>query len=326
MAHSSIPVDETILGNPANEETDTLQYWIQASAYLLNFVSADPGLSRLPIGEQIKALLLFWKTEGLAASQASLENAALDLSYFGPVGKAVWYVKDKADPQFKKELERFAINPTSEIGNHYLFYIVGTLAANGYELGFVREAGQQNKKTPDLWAEKSGKRIWIEANAKQPVRTIDSAEREWQLIRDIIAEKKQKFSEAIYNPGLIVADVTPIAHRINRPGTFGTAPMLKINADCCEPLGGGGLICRLYNDPDWASRPENRDNVFAFLVQEFAANDRSKYHLEQCLVTVSRRVVRDGNNQAFPRQHQLVVAQSSETSALTELSRSVYVV
>ena len=127
MAHSSIPVDETILGNPANEETDTLQYWIQASAYLLNFVSADPGLSRLPIGEEIKALLLFWKTEGLAASQASLENAALDLSYFGPVGKAVWYVKDKADPQFKKELERFAINPTSEIGNHYLFYIVGTL-------------------------------------------------------------------------------------------------------------------------------------------------------------------------------------------------------
>jgi hypothetical protein len=85
-------------------------------------------------------------------------------------------------------------------------------------VGFVPEAGKQNRKTPDLWADKNGKRILIEANAKQPVRTIDSPEREWQLIRDILEEKKQKFSEAIYAPGLIVADVSPITHRINKPG------------------------------------------------------------------------------------------------------------
>lgn len=154
------------------------------------------------------------------------------------------------------------------------------------------------------------------------------------MIRDILEEKKQKFSEAIYAPGLVVADVSPIAHRINKPGTVNAAPLVKTNADCCRPLSGGGFLCRLYDDPDWASRRENRDNIFAFnrdnifafLVQEFAAIDRSKYHVNQCLVTISRRVVITGNNVAFPRQHQLIVTRRAEASALTELSRSVYAV
>jgi len=326
MAYTKIPVDETILANPANEETNALPYWIEACAYLFNLIIGDPDLSRLPIGDQLHALLSFWRTKRLSAARADLEDAALDLSYFGPVGKAVWYVTDKKDSQFKRELMRFATDAASAVGNHYLFYIVGTLAANGYKVGFVPEAGKQNRKTPDLWTDKNGKRIWIEANAKQPVRTIYSPEREWQLIRDILEEKKQKFSEAIYAPGLIVADVSPIAHRINKPGTVNAAPLVKTNANCCQPLPGGDFLCRLYDDPDWASRPENRDNIFAFVVQEFAAIDRNKYHVDQCLVTISRRVVITGNNVAFPRQHQLIVTRRAEASALTELSRSVYAV
>jgi hypothetical protein len=326
MAYSKLPVDETILAHPGNEETDTLQYWIEASAYLFNFVIEDPDLARLPIADQLDVLLRFWRTRRLSAKQVDLEDAALDLSYFGPVGKAVRYVTDKKNPQFRKEFKRFATDPPSAIGYHYLFYIVGTLAANAYQVGFVAEAGKQTKKTPDLWAEKGGKRTWIEANAKQPVRTIDSPEREWQLIRDILEEKKQKFSEAVYSPGLIVADISPIAHRINKPGTLDGAPLVKTNKDCCQPLPGGGFLCRLYDDPEWAARPENRDNVFAFLVQEFATIDRSKYHVEQCLVTISRRVVSIGNNLAFPRQHQLIVTRNAEAIALTELSRSLYVI
>jgi len=88
MAHSSIPVDETILGNPANEETDTLQYWIQASAYLLNFVSADPGLSRLPISEQIKALLLLLENRRTRRESSQSRKCRTRPFLFGPVGKA----------------------------------------------------------------------------------------------------------------------------------------------------------------------------------------------------------------------------------------------
>ena len=146
MAYTKIPVDETILANPANEETNALPYWIEACAYLFNLIIGDPDLSRLPIGDQLHALLSFWRTKRLSADRADLEDAALDLSYFGPVGKAVWYVTDEKDPQFKRELTRFAIDPASAVGNHYLFYIVGTLAANGYKVGFVPEAGKQNSK------------------------------------------------------------------------------------------------------------------------------------------------------------------------------------
>ncbi len=101
MAYTKIPVDETILANPANEETNALPYWIEACAYLFNLIIGDPDLSRLPIGDQLHALLSFWRTKRLSADRADLEDAALDLSYFGPVGKAVWYVTDEKDPQFK---------------------------------------------------------------------------------------------------------------------------------------------------------------------------------------------------------------------------------
>jgi hypothetical protein len=159
MAYTKIPFDETILANPANEETNALPYWIEACAYLFNLIIGDPDLSRLPICDQLHALLSFWRTKRLSAARADLEDAALDLSYFGPVGKAVWYVTDKKDSQFKRELTRFATDAASAVGNHYLFYIVATLAANGYKVGFVPEAGKQNRKTPDLWADKNGKRI-----------------------------------------------------------------------------------------------------------------------------------------------------------------------
>jgi hypothetical protein len=326
MTHTKIPVDESILLTPSNEETDTLKYWIEASAYLFNFAIDDPELSQMIICDQLAALLTFWRTKSLKTSPQDLEDAALDLSYFAPVGKALWYLPDKSDPQFKKEIRRFAAGPPTAIGTQYLFYIAGTLASHGFELGFVPEAGKESRKTPDLWAQKNGQRIWIEANAKQPKRVIDSPEKVWQLIRDVIAEKKQKFGDATYAPGLIVADVSPIAEEINRPGTLGSAPLVATQSDCCEPLAPNGFICRLYQDVDWPSRPENQDNIFAFLVQEFAAIDRQKHHVEQCLVTVSRRVVRLGNNLAFPRQHQLVVTRNAEKLALKELSRSVYVV
>jgi hypothetical protein len=326
MTYTKIPVETSLLRNPTSEELDTRRYWIEASASLFNFAIEDPELSQMPICAQLAALMTFWRTENPQATAQSLEDAALDLSYFGPVGKALWYLPDKSDPQFRKEIKRFATDPPNAIGTHYLFYIVGTLASHGYQVGFVPEAGKASRKTPDLWAEKDGQRTWIEANAKQPKRPIDSPEKVWQLIRDIITEKKQKFSEPIFAPGLIVADVSPIADQINRGGTLGSAPLVRTRSDCCEPLPLNGFICRLYQDVEWSSRPENRDNIFAFLVQEFAAIDRQKHNVEQCLVTVSRRVVRVGNNLAFPRQHQLVITRNAEKQALSELSRFIYVV
>lgn len=320
-------VDLAILAVPGNEEANALQYWLNACAYLLNCLMQDNEFNRTALCDRLKDLVNFWRTKNLVAAGDDLEDAALDLSYFGPVGKAVWYLSGRKDAQFRKELMRLAVAPDEVVGNQYLFYIAGTLAAHGYEVGFVPEGGKDNKKTPDLWAEKTGRRTWIEANAKQPKRDVDTPEKVWQLIRDVIEEKKQKFTDAAYDPGLIVADISPISTQVNTPGTLGSAPLISTREGVCHSLNpSGGLICRLYDDPDWTSRPENQNNIFAFLVQEFTSVDRSRYHLSQCLVTISRRVVRVGNVLAFPRQHQLIVHRRAETAALTELSRHVYVV
>jgi hypothetical protein len=255
-------------------------------------------------------------------------DATFDLALLSPVGRALWHLRDRlaADPQLRLELERLASDREALVGNQYLFYIAGTLASKGYEVEFVPEQGKQQKKTPDLRASKGRKTIWIEANAKQPKREINSAERLWQLIRDIIAEKKQKFEEPKYSPGMIVADISTANHLLNETGSI---PLLKLRGDLCRPLGPkdeGGFVYRLYEDTDWHTRPENKGNVFAFLVEEFAAINRERFHVHQCLITLTRQVWQDGHQVAFPRGHQLVVHRSAEDDALVDLSRHVYVV
>src|SRR5262249_38457824 len=97
--------------------------------------------------------------------------------------------------------------------------------------------------------------------------------------------------------------------------------------DSCNPLSGEGqFLYRLYEDPDWKIRPENQDNIFSHLVEEFSSIDRSRYHVSRCLVNITRRAVVTSNAISFPRQHQLIVAKDFERAALTDLSRHGHVV
>lgn len=82
----------------------------------------------------------------------------------------------------------------------------------------------------------------------------------------------------------------------------------------------------LYEDDEWESYRENQGNVFAYLVDEFSRIDRTKYHVSQCLITITRRVLRDGQQIAFPTGHMLIVHREAEAEALLDLSRHVYVV
>jgi hypothetical protein len=328
MADESLPCtpDEAVLNDPANEESDAFEYWINATAHLLNVLHADSNLRGTALHGQLLSLIAFWDAKPEERNNEKAMDAFLDLAWFGAVGRALWHLRGSKDAQLRLELERLATDPEVLVGNQYLFYIAGTLAAKGYAIEFVPEKGKHGKKTPDLKASKSGKSIWIEANAKQPKRVIDTPERLWQLIRDIIAEKKQKFTDPAYAPGMIVADISTAYHLVNETGT---APVLKLRGDLCKPLGKtiqDGFVYPLYADPDWHKQPENQGNVFAYLVDEFAAIDRAKYHVAQCLITITRRVWRDGRQVAFPKGHQLIVHRSVEPDAMLDLSRHVYVV
>jgi hypothetical protein len=163
-------------------------------------------------------------------------EASLDLSICGNVGKALWFLRGNADVQLRREVNRLANDPDVLIGNLFLFYIAGTLAAKGYKVDFVPERGKEGQQTPDLRAEKDGNAIWIEANSKQPKRSINTPERLSQLVRDIVEEKKQKFALPDYWPGMIVADISTAHHLVNENGA---APFLKLRRDLFRPVNSG---------------------------------------------------------------------------------------
>ncbi len=204
-----------------------------------------------------------------------------------------------------------------------LFYIAGTLAAKGFNVSFVPEQGKQGTKTPDLLAKKGGRKIWIEANAKQPKRTIDTPKKIWQMIRDIIDEKSQKFSDPKYSPGMIVADISTAYHLVNENGTV---PFLKLRLNLCRPFGRSlseGFIYPLYEDAEWKQHKENQGNLFAIWLTILA--DRS-YQAVDHVSNITRQSCTTTYG-CFSRK----VTSSSyigmpETAALTELSKIVYVI
>jgi hypothetical protein len=289
----------------------------------LNVLSEDPKLRQSQLAGLLQQVFTFLKAEPSERDKTVAVEAAKWLGLFGVVGKALWFLRNKEDAQLRRELTRLATEPQQVIGNQYLFYIAGTLAAKGYDVEFVTEQGSAALKTPDLHASKAGKNIWIEANAKSPVTAVDTAQRLAWMVRDIIAEKKLKFVNPMYSPGLIVADISPADHLANETGGI---PVIKLLASVRLPLPNGGFLYRLYDDPEWNVHPGNNGNVVAYVVDEFRQIDRSKYNVFQCLITLTRRVFQSNGELAFPKYHLLVVDRSAELDALTELARIVYVV
>jgi hypothetical protein len=314
----------TILRDPNHEESDPLAFRVAAVTLLFQALHSDSQLRVTPLYDQILRLLEFINADASTQTNSEAEQALMDLEWFASIGKALAYIGLSTSPQFRRELSRFAAEPDGA-GNQFLFYIAGTLSSKGYDVTFVPERSAAGEKTPDLMAARGGKTVWIEANAKQPTREIDTTERIWQLIRDIIAEKKLKFTDQKYSPGMIVADISPAMHLVNDTGL---PPKLKLRPDLCRPhpTFADGFIYRLYEDSDWHQQPENQGNVFSFAVEEFSAIDRSRYHVFQCLLTLTRHIWRDERAVVFPKAHQLLVHRSAEPDGLVELSKHVYVV
>jgi hypothetical protein len=317
-------VNELMLNDPSNEEGSlVLDYYVNSCAHLSNVLSADPKLRRSELAGLLERVLAFFETEPSERDDSSAIEQARWLGLFGVVGKALWFLRDEDDPQLRCELTRLAMQPLQVIGSQYLFYIAGTLAAKGYDIEFVREQAGAAVKTPDLRANKAGKDIWIEATTKTPAIAVDTPQRLAWMVRDIIAEKKTKFSDPAYSPGLIVADISPANHLVNETGL---APLIKLHEKSVTPLPRGGFLCRLHDDPEWNARPENTGNVVRYILDEFSQIDRSKYHVFQCLITLTRRAFKSDSGIAFPKYHLLVVDRSAEHDALIELARGVYVI
>jgi len=267
-------VNGLILDDPTNEEGPlALDYYLNACGHLLNVLNADPKLRKSPLADLLGEVFAFFETEPSERDNSRAEEEAEWVGLFGVVGKALWFLRNKDDAQLRLELKRLATEPSRVIGNRYLFYIAGTLAAKEYDIEFVTEQSGAALKTPDLRASKAGKNTWIEANAKNPVISVDTPRRLAFMVRDIIAEKKLKFTNPAYSPGLIVADISPSDHLVNESGV---SPQIKLLQSVLLPLPNGGFLYRLYEDPGWSTQPENSGNVVAYILDEFSQIDRSR--------------------------------------------------
>lgn len=141
-------VDESILQDPTNEETASLDYYFHATAHLLNLMHADAKLRSSPLYKQVMSLVEFWDADPSERNNAKAYDAALDTHLVGTVGKALWYLWDKDDPQLRKEMLRLAYDEEALVGTQYLFYIAGTLAAKGFDVSFATIELQRDQQDP----------------------------------------------------------------------------------------------------------------------------------------------------------------------------------
>ncbi len=316
-------VNEATLNDPGHVEHPTGDFYLHATGYLANWLHNERGFQDTWLHKQSISLLDYLETPKEERNHDAAEGAMLDLHLFGTVGSMLFRLSGHPSPQMRKALARFANNQNELVGNFFLFYLADRLAGADHQVDFVPEAGKREAKTPDLRTEKNGQRVFLEANAKQPTVEVDTPERLWRMIESLVCEKKQKFSDPAYHPGMIVADISPARYQLNESGA---PPFLELRKDLAEPVPGGGFYYHLYNDPDWKQRAGNDGNVFSYLVEQFLDIDRTRYGVQQCLVTVTRRVLRNAGSLLFPKYHLLVVDRNAKAQAVLDLARHVFLV
>ncbi len=315
-------VNGIILGDPANEERDPVEYYVNGTAHLANWLS-NHGLEGSGVFREAVDLLDYFSRDVADREPGRAVTAATALAELGTVGAAAYLLRDRQNNQMRTELERYATDADGGAGYFYLFYIAGRLAGRGWKVDFVRESHDPGARRPDLRAERGGAHIFIEANAKQPTIPVETTDRLWYTIRDLIEDKKQKFADPAFQPGMIVADISPTKFDANETGT---PPQLELSREHAEPLPESGLIYRLYEDTAWKGRLHNQGNVIAYLVEQFASIDRARFGVTQCLLTVTRRALVTPVGVAFPKLHVLIVERAARANAMLDLCRFVYLV
>jgi hypothetical protein len=310
--------DEVILNDPDNELHDGLSYYRAATRYLIARLSQRRATRESPCTIEAKRLLQFWDQDSWRDDMAAARDNAIGTQNLGIAGKALWYLRGDTSVQLSTELERFAQKPEIR-GTHYLFYMVGTLAAHDFRVSLVEEKGDDH--TPDIFAAKDSRAIWIEATTKQPRIRLTSAQEIETRIREIFDDKLKKFHDHSFWPGMIVADIINMDVDANERNT---PPRISMHSELSVPLPHGtprSSLYRTYADPDWHQR--NGGNIVAYLIDHMSYVDRTITQIDQLLLTI-REVEVHENHISFPEQHLLIVHRDAEQTALGELATQAY--
>ena len=210
------------------------------------------------------------------------------------------------------------------------------LASAGYSIQFVSE---RNNKTPDFSASKNGKILYVEANAKQPKMPVDNPQKMQRLIQAIIEEKRQKFIDPKFWPGVIVADISPAHFWVNE---HGLQPVFQLLEALVEPdrksllvqsqgphgptYIPSGFQYPIYKDRGFFSRKYNNGNFLHYLASEFSKIDLSETQIIQCVLSITRHAQRVGGSVSFLKGHQVLMRKGYENLAFSEVCPHRYIV
>lgn len=337
-----------VIQKTALEELSPAEYYAECCAFLDDFVSQRPKLVSAEVREVLVSLMRVLLTNPesrefeslttiqrlagpfLVDDQLSGEPAAsvvAALFLFGMVGKSLFFLsKQPHSHQFEKEISRLFINLSEVRSNVWLFHTSARLAQAGFHIGFITET---KEPTPDFSAKREDLTVFVEANARSPIRRDIAGVKDtlWNVLRgDAKSGGKQiKFTDPQFEPGLIVLDVSNCDVTSN---TTGLPPRTKLCSDAFVVRNELGRIYDIGRDAEFFDAPENTGNVVDLAVRyfhEMSATDR--YHVRALLVGISMGVktVEKGILGA-PKGSVLVVDSRYPQLALQELSSQIYLI
>lgn len=310
-------VDMDFLRDPKNEEIDALRYYENASCFLANYLLADSNLCSSKLCAHIDSVLHDWQFLPEGRIQ---RGDFFELLVAGAVGKALYFLEmPAAKGQMRKELLRLANDVEQFIGNYYLFSLVGLLASKGNNVEFVEE---RNTKTPDLRITNAFGYYYIEANARQPHWVISDNTQKRQQIKALIEEKRPKFNNPCFRPGIIAGEVTLITSIYDSEGTQSSIKLLR---DTQETLSPGITLYYLDRDPGWQEIEANINSMLRHVVEEYSLQDNKDY-VAGIYLSIVRQVYISGTSYYAPRGALLLVDSKETAEKCSALNNVIYVV
>jgi len=248
------------------------------------------------------------------------------LALYGIIGKSICYLTNQTsnsilNNQYETEIKRLLTKPDQFISEFFLFYITGLLASGNYPIEFVPERGNNGGQTPDLMVKVQNRQIYIEATAKRPEpdNTVDAFEKLSREINEAINEKKSKFKDKKYQPGMITIDVSTIP--ITSRGT-------SIKRDLIRQLSTNGnvYVHELWKDWEYFSDVKNKLTPQVLLAEQLNSESFKKNQIDFVWIGQTMSVVINFLEPSiyFPRRHLLIARRNAEDLIPPEMVVSLY--
>jgi hypothetical protein len=339
--------NETVIEDVGLEQRDSAGYYMECCEFLEDFITKRPKVAATEVQAALGGLLKVLRSDPKSRDFSSVDavdrlvrpflfdngsisqpeaSVAAALLLFGMAGKSLYFLsKQTHNPQFETEIGRLFKDLNEVRSNVWLFHVSAQMMRMGFEIRFITECEQQ---TPDFLAIRGDTKIYVEANTCNPTaRGIDGIKNAlWNVLHgDAKSSGKQiKFTDAAYDPGLIVVDVSNCDVDSNETGL---PAQMKLRLDALT-VTEYGRIYDLSSDPEFFDQKENTGNLIEYAIRYFhQMAEYKKYRVRALLIGISMGV-RTAEKGALgsPKGAIMIVDSRYPQLALQELATQIYLV